>query len=70
MFLVFSFYGVVEGPLWLSAMAAEGLGDNPLELAVDRAEFLRGPLFHQLHRGGVEPQQESPALLFVGHRSN
>ncbi len=38
------------------SVAAEGFSDYPLNLTVDRPEFLRCPTLHQLHRSRIETQ--------------
>ncbi len=40
-------------------VAAQGIGDNPLNLSVDRPEFLSRPPLHLCHHLRVETQQET-----------
>lgn len=47
-------------------MTTEGIGYNPLNLAVDRAEFLRSPALDFFHSGRIETQKETFCRLF-GH---
>lgn len=49
-----------------AAVSVQGVGYDPLNLAVDRAKFLRGPTLDHIHSLRVEPKQESFALL-SGH---
>ena len=55
--------------LWVfgAFVASEGVGNYPLELAVDRAEFLLGPGLHFFHSGSVEPEQEAFCGFFFRH---
>ena len=53
-----------EGPLFAGVfggafVAAQGIGDNPLNLSVDRPEFLSRPPLHLCHHLRVETQQET-----------
>lgn len=48
-------------------MAVETFGDNPLDMAVDRAEFLCGPGLYLSHGGGVEPQEKTFAGFLFSH---
>lgn len=40
-------------------VAAQGIGDNPLNLSVDRPEFLSRPSLHLCHHLRVKTQQET-----------
>ena len=51
-----------------AAGAAQGVVDEPLELAVDRAELVSGPFLQGFHRGGVYAKHETLGLgLFLRH---
>ena len=50
--------------LLVSAMPPERLGNDPLDLSVDRPELLCGPLLHLLHHLRIKPQKKSLVLLF------
>ena len=45
-----------------AAGAAQGVVDEPLELAVDRAELVGGPFLQGFHRGGVYAEHETFGL--------
>lgn len=40
-------------------MTPQGIGYNPLNLAVDGAKLLRRPSLHFFHRGGIEAEQKT-----------
>lgn len=50
-----------------AVVAAEGIGDYPLELAVERAKFLRGPRLDPFHGCGIEAQKEALYRFFLCH---
>lgn len=49
--------------LFQPSAATQGIGDNPLELTVDRAELILGPSLQSLHRPCVDTQDKR--LVFV-----
>lgn len=51
----------------IPVVTAEGIGDYPLNLSVDRTELLRRPCLNFFHCGGVESQQEAFACFFLCH---
>ena len=51
-----------------SSVTQQRIGYNPLQLAVYRTEFLRGPFLHKFHRRCIEPEQKAFVLrLFLVH---
>lgn len=56
-FVVGHFGGIMS--LRFTAGAAQGIGNDPLQLAVHAAELAGGPLFQGLHRSRVHSQQKA-----------
>ena len=50
---------------WLASSSDEGIADNPLQLSVDRAEFISGPSLESLHRSRVDAKQKTFTFLFL-----
>lgn len=50
-----------------AVVAAEGVGDYPLELAVERAKLLSGPRLDLFHGCGIEAQKEALDRFFLCH---
>ena len=48
--------------------AAQGVGDDPLQLPVDRAELVGRPPFERLHGRGVDTKHETLVIVLFSHR--
>lgn len=50
-----------------AAAAAQGVGDDPLELAVDRAELVGSPLLQCIHRCSIDTKYETLVIVLFSH---
>ena len=51
-------------------MLLQRLCDDPLQLAVDRAELVGSPLLHRLHGLGIHPEQKGLGTIVFLFRHN